>query len=806
MIEIIQGEESQLKAYFAGLRPETPALWLTEQTEGIYGFDALRQLISQLESRSSQEDLREKFHRDRAAASFVDQRLIDQLTPAELQRRQYYSARIASNLSHNWYLQRPLLRSLAKTVSNLLPEEEITLLIPVLNHLDFPSVAVIKALYRLFPDQAPRLLLGYESKAEQPELDTNGIDWSTSQLYLQNFVQSLVSASSSPIVDLDRNEIGPKSDRRLDRANTTSPHSRFPCLEARAMKMLERSAESADLNLGDGGLRDGDRATRDLIEAIVGAIRLTFECYEFHTAMRLGLKLLEQERHVVPYMEPRELADVHSLVALSAHNLDLGRSSAGPEIKQYLAHHYETALANETRPAVRCALCYRLAVTYGRRMKDLQRGMHWADMAITEAQALDLPSAQKLYYECWGRNIKSYILMLQGEIKNGFEEGQLIFGKLTQALETLSGGTSVDEEHEQDLWRRELFMTQVVVCENMSTLGYRTKSAAQYLDWLKTQEELVAKDMINFDELNAYNWVHFYSEQLQPSLALPWVQKGIESMRKSFLAELEQELVLIASSIHDRLGNAAEASEYVDQFLTGFSHLRTELSKLAQELDYVKIFMRSGHLDRAEQVLQRALQGTEGQTPEGKGELFANLGLLAATRGDAETAEQLVNQAIGFAVESGARNTLMRVAIITADACFLLDRMEDARDAYQKALELAEADPASPPPPEELFEIYLGLCECHPRREEWGLRALGLLPGVLSSDDAWWSLGRLLSAVRRVARNEPELLHSESLQEALDALLRAAAQRTDCHAPYTELIQLPVIRPHLARLGEPVGA
>ena len=801
MIQIVQGREPRLKDYFSRLRPETPALSLTKQDEGMYGFDGLRQLISQLERTSNPLDHRERFHRDRAAASFIDQHLIDQLSPSELQRRHYYSARITSNLSHNWYLQRPLLRSLAKTVSNLLADTEVILLIPVLNHLDFPSVAVIKALYRLFPDQAPRLLLGYESRAEQPELDTNGIDWSTSQLYLQNFVQSLAESSSCSIVDLDKSEIGPKNDRELDETTTNSTGSRFVCREAGAMKMLEHPANGTELEPGHG-----DLVARDLIGATVDAMRLAFAGYDFQTVMRLGSKLLEQELDVVSYMQPGELADVHGLVALSAHNLDLGRSSAGPEIKQYLAHHYEAALANETRPAVRCALCYRLAVTYGRRMKDLKNGMRYADMAIAEADALDLPGPQKLYYESWGKNIRSYLLMLLGEIEESFEEGEQIFKKLDRALQNLSD-YSTTQEHERDLWRRELFMTQVVVCENMSTLGYRTKSTVQYLDWLKTQEDLVAGDLSDFDELNAYNWVHFYSEQLQPSLALPWVLKGIESMRKSFLAELEQELVLIASSVHDRLGNATEASEYVDHFLTGFSHLRTELSTLAREVDYVKIFMRSGHLDRAEEILQRALQGTEGQTPEGRGELLANLGLLAASRGDAETAEQMVNQAIGFAVESGARNSLMRVAIVAAEACLSLGRMGDARSAYQRAMELAEADPASPPPPEELFEIYVGLCECHPRRGKWGVRALGLLPGVLASDDAWWSLGRLLNAVRWITQNEPELLHSDSLREALGSLLRAAAQRADCHAPYEELIQLPAFGPHLARLDQqPVGA
>ena len=770
MLRIVRGEESHLLSYFSKLRTEDPDSIVLRQKESFFGFGGIRLLLSQLDAHLGEDLVPNTLEKHRAVASFVDHRLIDQLSPEESRLRRYFSARYSSNLSHNWYLQRPLVDAWAAILRDLFSRRRSTLLIPVLNHLDTQTIATLKALFRLYPEETPLLILGYEAKVEPPKLDAFGIDWSRDQIYIQKFAQGLANRFGVQVLALeDQAPSTAVSDHQYEELFRT-PAPIYRCLEKRAMTQFGTSPQPC---------------SPDLIRASIGGIKAAFESCDFHTAIRIGLKLLEG----APDFEPADAADVHGLVAISAHNIDLGRETAGEEIRGFLAQHYQEALTHETRPAERCALCYRLSVTFGRRMKNLDGGMYWANQAIENSRNLGLTETQQTYYECWGRNIRSYVLMLQRQIDAGFEEGDTVFDLLSRAIARLPEKSSEKEAPEIELWRRELLMTQMVMSENMIALGYRSGTMEKYHEWLHEQEALIAEDQYSFGEFNALSWVNFYNSQLQPKLALPWALKGIEAMGRSFTGDLEQDLTLTASMIHYRLGNSTAACGLVNRFLAGAAGLKTVLAESAQELNFLSLLIKAGRLDRAEEIVLRALQETTEPSRAERAELIAARGLIAAHRGNDQEAETQINQAIDLAVESGERNTLLRVALVAAISSRALGRRDDAKNAYAQALELIEANRDSPLDRQDLLEVYLGLHEAHHPGENWAHEALELLPGALESHEAWWNLRRLLIAVRDSLRHDADGLSAPKYQEPLEALLLACSQRDDCSPVYGELVQ-----------------
>lgn len=744
-------------------------VWLENPSDSFYGFGAIRRLLVQLQWLCGVRHVIDVLRHDSAAYSFLDHRRIDSLSTQQLCKREYYAARYSSNLSHNWYLQRPLTHAIAALLAQLMQKQSICLVVPILNRLDIPSIAVLNAIYGKAQRRAPDLLLGYYVQAETPRHDRNDIDSSVYQVFVQRVASGLATTHAVPILDVDPSAdlAGEPSACCLGEAQIAREVAAFSN-EERAARLLQSRSDASD----------------EVVDAALAAVRASFASSAFGAAVRFGLELLDRR----PDLRPQQLAELHGMIALAAHNTDLVRPSAGPGIKELLRYHYEKALESEGRAEIRSALCYRLAVTYGRRMKNIERGLYWADRALREAQAEEMPQRRQIYYEVWARNIKSYLLMLSRDVDGSFAEGECAFGKLEAELKAMAGSQAATD-FVLGLWQREFFASQMVICENMITLGYRTLWTERYLQWLKTEEE-IADDDVSLDVFRAIGWRNFYEVQWQLQQALPWAFKCIETARAVVLPDVEQHNLLRAISVLYRLGRKEETLKLIGEFSASAGRIKAEMARVTSDLDFVDGLIRMDQLEQAEEILERYLRAPAASLPcAHRAQLTASLGLVAANRGSGQRAEQLINAAIDSAAESNEHTTLLNVAIAAAKACRLLGRTEEMREAYAQALSLMQTRGTAAANPEDQLEIYLGLHECGHGGKPWIAKALGLFPAVLEHEDAWWQLPRLLAALRQLAQSGRHDIPAES-ESALAAVLHAASQRQDCATVRADLLRL----------------
>jgi tetratricopeptide (TPR) repeat protein len=232
------------------------------------------------------------------------------------------------------------------------------------------------------------------------------------------------------------------------------------------------------------------------------------------------------------------------------------------------------------------------------------------------------------------------------------------------------------------------------------------------------------------------------------------------------------------ADLHLRAGDAATALELFVQAKVLRGRLAAVLEEpLPLEAGESAAAARLGLWRRAEEPLEELLAAA-GEDPATAARLWAQLGALAALAGDRESAESRINQAIDLAVECGARDVLVEVAMRSGQANQLLGRTEDAGESFQKALELCGEGGLQGQAPAVAVAVTWGLFTTHEEEPEWLDATLRLLPSALVADaETWWTLEGLLDAALRLDALEP--LSPES-REALDLACRAARCRPDC--------------------------
>ncbi|MEM8997302.1 MAG: hypothetical protein AAGF23_21140, partial [Acidobacteriota bacterium] len=212
MIHIHRGRVGQLLAHTESLAAEDRrSLWFYSPPDRFRMWNGVRVLLHQLRDRLGPDAVDRVVSRHRPAVSFADRSLIPELTEAEKATRRALACRVESHLTHNWYLQRGLFDAWADFLIDLLPKGGCRLLIPVMNHLDQPSLFVLKSLYRVWPEEAPDLVAGYDSEAVSATLDENGIYWTYEPLNIQKIAYAFQLFSDGDLVDLSSRDDRPSA-------------------------------------------------------------------------------------------------------------------------------------------------------------------------------------------------------------------------------------------------------------------------------------------------------------------------------------------------------------------------------------------------------------------------------------------------------------------------------------------------------------------------------------------------------------------------------------------------------------------
>ncbi|MEM8993998.1 MAG: hypothetical protein AAGF23_04320, partial [Acidobacteriota bacterium] len=482
----------------------------------------------------------------------------------------------------------------------------------------------------------------------------------------------------------------------------------------------------------------------EAVELVVSAMESTFESFAYRAALGLGLRLLAEE----PSLTPNQAAAVHGIIGLAAHNRQF-HSRRNEPLKNFLEHHFRMALEHETLPARRCALLYRLAVTLGRRKKQLEPAFEAATTAI--AASAELSPVESTYQEAWARNIRAYLLMLLKRLDDAVVDAETSFS-LIERYSPESRGPQTPEEH---LWSRDFLLSQGVLISNLASLAGVLGSEEQHAKWNLRGAGLAIGDS-NFDRFRASDWISLYRRNALLAQALPWAQKGAEICRREQETIWEYHFLLQTSDLKYRLGDAEGAFRMCQEMQTLRARLGNPVGLKETELLSVNAALRSGRSALAQEILEARLDAVE--HPDHRSQIASHLGVLAALAGRGDAADRYLDQAIDSAVSTGQRHSLLRVAAAAGRSCRLLGREVAAVAAYRRGLAIADADDTSKSMASDLLEVLLGLQSEEVVDHALLMRALILLPEALATDEAWWQLDRMLEITTRAARDVPDRL------------------------------------------------
>lgn len=753
MIHIVRGPEAIVRSHCQHLYSEDRDLWF-ETSDGIRRYwSGFRLLLPQLRQRTSDGIVQDALWRHRVVASLVLGQLRETLSPHEKNELEQLKAKTTSHLSHNWYLDRPVLFGLTELLAEIFSSRRFRLFVPNFHTSEPVFFSLYITLHRQFPEATPDLVVGIPTDTATGQADEHGVVWEFTSERARNILMTLQTFPAQETVDL---------------ASIPARYgSRILDLPDPALDPLDDDLDGRAFKI----LRTDQPLTVDQIALVIAGAQRSFEAFSRDTALRLALDLLDRQ----PPLSRQQAALLHGMAGLAAHNWQFASEQGDARLTDFLEDHFRQALALEDDPVARLCLLYRLAVTLGRRRKDLQSSLEIANQAVAEAQRADIPEETRVYQEVWARNIRAYVHMRRGDMAQAFVDSETslrLVERLTTPLENAS---------------RDFRFTRTVLADNNQVLC-RIAGEHEKLE-LRTRKnfELLEQDPESFGgRFSAPSWIYHYRGKYRLDLAIRAARYGLEDAGRHY-PPLRWYFLSHLGDLHYRQGDADRALRYFEEASTLRPRVRGVRDMV--HLSEVLVAIRTGQLDRAAADLDRALLHPKVDSPLLRAEILAVSAVVAARLRDIIAAESRMNQAIDLAAEQGVRDSLVRIARLTGTVAQLLGREEEARQAYRQGLEIAEVESELEPPPGDVAALCLGLVDCGAvDSDDLLLRSLELMPRALHEDpEAWWDLPRLLPRLDTILGTIN--LEANGYRGALAQLAMAAAQRVDCAGSIEEWLR-----------------
>jgi tetratricopeptide (TPR) repeat protein len=708
---ILQGEQRALDRHPLFAEPNANRVVL-QVGDFPVPFFGVRTLVAFLRARLGDAAVEDGARRARGALSLVFRKLQLSQSDQEAKARDRARASLLGFLSHNAAIMQEVIQSCSELVVALLRAESqrggpLTIAIPNAYRIDSESLGLLRAAARDLGASAPHIVIGFDP--EMPALEHSL--WQR-RLILNAGHVALLEAQGGTVVE----DVAPTSDPAAPAFEPTLLTDPWDDgLEGLAASTLNREPLDAP-------------HAREILDAT----RAAFAGFGYEAVLRLGLGLLEKK----PPLTRAEWAEIHLLVAIAAYNRQV-RTEGDPNLAEILEHHFRAALALEEDPIQRSHILYRLTINQGRRKGDVGEALRLADesVAIAVSAAADRPGPAA-FVEAWARNGRAYVYARQRRMPEAIADCEIAF----ERLRGLAADPSVP--------RREAEYSPLVIADNLAELHTRAKDRDRAREW---QAKLASLEVAEWGKAVISHWRHLAlaREDLDLAAAQAWAARGLELARESWDPLGEDAYAAALGEVLYRRGDVHGAIEALHGALVIRRRAAMPEDVRAMEVAAAIASIRAARFDDARDHLERADALDEPDALGLRAQIAAIAGYLAGVMGDAAGAEAMTNEAISFAVESGERDSLLRVARWAGDTCCALSRVADARTAWARALEIASAgeEGAPPPPADELFLVHAGLfLEC-------GLAehldpALACLPVALHEPEPWWRLARFVESAR----------------------------------------------------------
>jgi tetratricopeptide (TPR) repeat protein len=759
VIRVIRGRRQQLNNYFyERLNTSRNCLWLIKAKHTTSSWEPLCDLFDQVAQKIGSQPVEQILSDDLAAASFAYEDRIAQLSSEQKSQRLYYSTRYSSHLSHNWYLHRPLFEAWARMLYRVLTLPGVKgqpLIVPRSSDMVGPVKTILKTISRLYPDSKSdfTIVIGFESEVEPPQHDENGINWNLSSAN-PRFAGGLLQ-----VADVVEN-LPEDSNELLDHVQRPPRDGGLPTFSENIAYRALESSNSLD---------------SEQVSQLIQAMELAYQGLGFQNTLELGLKLMACK----PVLSSPQKAKVHGLMALAAHNRQF--SATDTRLHEFLLYHFTQAYKHEVEPSMRSALCYRIAVTYGRRMKQAEVGLEWAEKALSEASSPQLTTTEQVYYHNWGINIKAFLLMRTRQLELAYQVGESVFNTVHQHFQGLLENPVTEQNASNKLWQREFFATMQVLRQNMFALCYYTAKLPQFRYWLDKMEEITPPGP-ELRRATYVEWAEYYSALLQHDKVLEVVAIGLGHLRQEPETELFLHYSKHATSANYRVGNLSESHDHLEQYRKALDNIGMPWFFEFDLVKYAPIYLRSGiesSLMRVIELSKDDIQTHKDDNPKCVEYLLLR-GQAYARQQNREAAEQTINEAIEIAVAFGERNLMMKVARIAGCCNDIMNSSDEALEAFHQALELSRHESDIPPWPEELFLTHIAIQNKQGPNLQSMEQALRILPEALEQMDTWWELRSTLLLLIDLSEKDQQAYKELISRQSLQPLIQAASQRDDC--------------------------
>jgi hypothetical protein len=760
MIHIVRSEPNCLAAYFSDKYNNSSKairIYLNSVgSSGAVGFPYLwagaRQLFPQFRKQLGDIEFEFIINKHKVAASLLLDLVIPSLTMDEMDQRANICANIESNLSHNFFVQEPLYLKVRDLIAELIEESGSEILIPSITNIDAPTLTIFFEIFKIPKnrydlnihiglDNAYSLTLDRGNhNTKEIEFDKEGLLWRYSDFGIKNVIFSFIA-------------LGGKIEN-IENQGGTLPTINF------TLDRLDGGMEGMIFSMCENGkkldFRDAANATLVILRA--------YESFDFNISLSLGRLVLT---HPFPFTK-EQLALLHSIVALSAHNRQFSSSLGNKLTNDFIENHLKIALENEENIARKAFLEYRMAVLKARRQRDLSAGLHWVDLIVESANRKELVDDKRFYLEAWALNIRAYINMRNKD----FQKAKDDIYRANEAILNL---------YKKRPNSRDIAFTTSVMADNAGALLEVMGDLYSVKGWLK-KSYMASGFHITNQRFGARIWSEIHIKMLRIDLALNDTLVGLRAAKSDVNPFYEDLYLCHLGDFNSRLGDSRNAHLYWLDALKLHGQYQDEERYLNVAIIAAYCATLGGMLDEAEKLYDKILKISDQLPQQAKANLAGHRAILAAYKGDFKNAELLINEAISLSSEQGELFGMAYTAGLIGKACFILKLKDECRKAYIQAISLIQEENTQLNSTIAAIKTnvileYLNMGYSENENKELLRTALNCMPQALvRSYESWWNLPLAMSFLEKYYRTEGDIVTNENL----DKILLAASQRQDC--------------------------